>query len=152
MSDDEQHQHNFEQVRPSPIFRLRHPPSHTRPSYASRLPPEPRSPSPCNARPFARTATSSSRVSVSPSARVRLVTTTQTYSPPQAAPARSSTCRPPRPASTVTPRSTWSPSMYACPLFSLFLCFYSQRRLDLHRQKTGLSLPKRRLDANGDLM
>lgn len=69
-----------------------------------------RSPSPCNARPFVRTGTSLSRVRFSDAGRKLFVTDVRFAE--QAARARSSTCPPPRPASTDTRRCISSPLMY----------------------------------------
>ena len=69
MSDDEAHQHNFEQVRPRCPRRRRR--ARRAPflialsSPSSRPAPGPPRPTPCNARPSAKTVTSSSRVSAS---------------------------------------------------------------------------------------
>ena len=114
MSDDEQHNHNFEQVRHlSLIFHRspRSPPSpnaHVPPHFLGQrwglghLPHAMLGPSQERSRRhqgYVLTFLSAGRCKYH-------------YAHLQAAPARSSTCPPPRRASTVTLRFTWSPSMY----------------------------------------
>ena len=111
MSDDEQHNHTFEQVRMPTLLSADLLTNDLVLENLRRPAPGPPRPSPCNALLFTRTGTSSSRVRSILYSTIR--SSLSGYV--QVVLARSWKCLPPRPASTVTQKSTWLALMYVFP-------------------------------------